>query len=157
MVSLLGLLLPPNETFEDVTSDEAISNIAFYGLGQVLLKRSTTDETNYEVDTTALSSLPVRPEYAKLGANAVFSDNAKLLHIFVANLDKIVLPGDKEWEHAKFAWKVSLIGFITIGPHLGHCHWIISNVAHIATRYELNMLNREVGPKNCAISNNFLF
>ena len=147
MVSLLGLLPPPNETFEDMTSDEAISNIAFYGFGQVLLKRSTTDKTNYEVDTTALCSLPVRPGYAKLGANAVFSENAKLLHIFVSNLDKIVLPGDLEWEHAKFAWKVSLIDFITIGPHLGHCHWIISNVAHIAARYDSKIRNREVGSK----------
>ena len=117
-----------------MTSDEVISDIAFYGFGQVLLKRSTTDNTNFEVDATALGSLPVRPGYAKLGANAVFSENAKLLHIFVSNLDKIVLPGDKEWEHAKFAWKVSLIDFITIGPHLGHCHWIISNIAHVAVR-----------------------
>ena len=117
-----------------MTSDEAISDIAFYGFGQVLLKRSTTAKTNYEVDTTALCSLPVRPGYAKLGANAVFSETTKLLHIFVSNLDKIVLPGDKDWEHAKFAWKVSLIDFITIGPHLGHCHWIISNIAHIAVR-----------------------
>jgi hypothetical protein len=147
MVSLLGLLPPPNETFEDMASDEAISNIAFYGFGQVLLKRSSKDENNYEVDTTALGSLPVRPEYAKLGANAVFSENAKLLHIFVSNLDKIVLPGDEEWEQAKFAWKVSLIDFITIGPHLVHCHWIISNVAHIAARYESKILNREVGSK----------
>jgi hypothetical protein len=147
MVSILGLLPPPTETFEDMTSDEAISNIAFYGFGQVLLKRSSKDENNYEVDTTALGSLPVRPEYAKLGANAVFSKNAKLLHIFVSNLDKIVLPGDEEWEHAKFAWKVSLIDFITIGPHLVHCHWIISNVAHIAARYESKILNREVGSK----------
>ena len=131
---LLGLLPPPNETFEDLTSNEAMSNIAFYGFGQVLLKRSTTDKTNYDVDTTALGSLPVRPGYAKLGANAVFSENAKLLHIFVSNLNKIVLPGDEEWEHAKFAWKVSLMVFISIGPHLGHCHWIISNLAHIAAR-----------------------
>ena len=130
----LGLLSPSNETFGDLTSDEVISDIAFYGFGQVLLKRSRTDKANYEVDTTALGSLPVRPGYAKLGANAVFSETAKLLHIFVSNLDKIVLPGDKEWEHAKFAWKVSLIDFITIGPHLGDCHWIISNIAHIAVR-----------------------
>ena len=132
--SPLGLLPPPNETFGDMTSDEVISDIAFYGFGQVLLKRSTTDKANYEVDTTALGSLPVRPGYAKLGANAVFSKTTKLLHIFVSNLDKIVLPGDKEWEHAKFAWKVSLIDFITIGPHLGDCHWTISNIAHIAVR-----------------------
>ena len=130
----LGLLSPSNETFGDLTSDKVISDIAFYGFGQVLLKRSTTDETNYEVDTTALSSLPVRPEYAKLGAKAVFAENTELLHIFVSNLDKIVLPGDEEWEHAKFAWKVSLMDLITIGPHLGHCHWIISNLAHIASR-----------------------
>ena len=132
--SALGLLSPSNETFGNLTSDEVISDIAFYGFGQVLLKRSTTDKTNYEVDTTALSSLPVRPEYAKLGAKAVFAENTELLHIFVSNLDKIVLPGDEEWEHAKFAWKVSLMDLITIGPHLGHCHWIISNLAHIASR-----------------------
>ena len=80
-------------------------------------------------------------------AKAVFAENMELLHIFVSNLDKIVLPGDEQWEHAKFAWKVSLMDLITIGPHLGHCHWIISNVAHIAARYDSKILNREVGSK----------
>ena len=45
-----GLLPEPLETFEDMSSDEGISQMAFYGIGQVMLKKSdATADAEYEV------------------------------------------------------------------------------------------------------------
>ena len=45
-----GLLPEPLETFEDMSSDEGISQMAFYGIGQVMLKKSdATADAAYEV------------------------------------------------------------------------------------------------------------
>lgn len=69
--------LEPLETFQDLESDEAMSIIAFTGLGQVYLRRSLPgggassstpniseeDEELYEVDCTAVGTLPVRDKF----------------------------------------------------------------------------------------------
>ena len=46
----------PNEDFSDIASEEALSNLAFYGIGQVYLERKP-DEDTYQVDLTSLGSL----------------------------------------------------------------------------------------------------
>ena len=133
-----NLLPPPNETFHDKLSDEGLMKIAFYGIGQTILKKFTDNQKiTYEVDTTVLSDLETRPEYEMYGANAFFGGDKKILHIFVSSLNKIVKPGDTEWNHAKWVWKVSLLSYVTIGPHLVEAHWIVSNIALIATRTTL--------------------
>ena len=40
MVQSSGLIPEPLEIFEDTSSDEGISQMAFYGIGQALLKKS---------------------------------------------------------------------------------------------------------------------
>ena len=53
----LGDFLPsPNEDFSDIASEEALSDLAFYGIGQVYLERKP-DEDTYQVDLTSLGSL----------------------------------------------------------------------------------------------------
>lgn len=132
-----GNILPKdNEPFDDLVSDESISNIAFYGMGQVLLKMSANQDT-YEVDSTLLSTLSTRLSYERYGAKAVFGHDMKIIYIFVSSLNRDVYPNDNEWEHAKWVWKVSLITYVTIGPHLVDTHWIISNNADIAARTKL--------------------
>ena len=45
-----GLLPEPLETFQDMSSDEGISQMAFYGIGQVMLKKSDASaDAEYEV------------------------------------------------------------------------------------------------------------
>ena len=125
-----------NETFEDMESDEGMSKIAFYGIGQVLLKRSR--DQGYEVDTTALSTLAVRPSYERYGAKATFGENQKLLSIFVSSLNKTFYSQDgHDWEHAKWVWRCSLFTYVTMGPHLVQAHLTISNFANIAARTSL--------------------
>ena len=47
-----GLLPEALETFQDISSDEGISQIAFYGVGQVVLKKSAeAAPAAYEVNT----------------------------------------------------------------------------------------------------------
>ena len=46
-----GMLPEPLETFEDMSSDEGISQMAFYGIGQVMLKKSVVAaQATYEVN-----------------------------------------------------------------------------------------------------------
>ena len=92
----------------------------------------------YEVDTMHLKDLELRSieKYEKYGAKAIFGEDKKLICIYVASLDENVpiMPINLEWAHAKWVWKVSLITSITVGPHLVHLHWTVSNFAHIAAR-----------------------
>ena len=96
------------ETITNIQSDEAISHIAFYGIGQVYLERTQGKDT-YEVDVTSVSGCDPRPGYERPGAKAVFDSHGTLLEIFVSSLDMIVKPGQDNWEHAKWVWKNSLL------------------------------------------------
>ena len=96
------------ETITNIASDEAISHIAFYGIGQVYLERTRGKDT-YQVDVTSVSGCDPRPGYERPGAKAVFDSHGTLLEIFVSSLDMIVKPGQDNWEHAKWVWKNSLL------------------------------------------------
>ena len=85
--------------------------------------QQTDDEDTFEVDTTALSGLKVRKGFEKYGAKAVFAMDRKIKHIHVCEFDKDVLPGDEEWEHAKWVWKISVLTHVNIGPHFVELHW----------------------------------
>ena len=92
-----------------------MSNIAFYGIGQIYLKKvedlekrygnvlncahidlcaNHINEIAYEVDTSVLSTFEVRPGYEMYGANAFFGKDKSLLEIYVCELGKIVTPGN---------------------------------------------------------------
>ena len=113
-------MLPgPNEAFTDMGSDETLSHIAFYGIGQVYLQRTPGQSAfrafglsggdTYQVDLTSLSSMEPREGYEKPGAKAVFSSDGTPLEIFVSSMDMVVEPGQDDWEHAKRVWMNSLL------------------------------------------------
>ena len=98
-------------------SDDSMSLIAFYGMGQVYLKRKTCTASAcslphancYEVDCTAMAKLELRSRlYEPYRAKAVFGDGRKLLSIYVSALNKTVTPGSYHWEFAKYVWKTTL-------------------------------------------------
>merc|ERR1712027_127858 len=96
-----GLLPEPLETFEDMSSDEGISQMAFFGIGQVMLKKSdATADAAYEVDLTALGELEVKEGFAKYGAKAVFDKEKKLLYIYVCTWGKNVYPPKEGTENS---------------------------------------------------------
>ena len=102
------MLPSPKEAFTDMGSDETLSHIAFYGIGQVYLQRTPGRDT-YQVDLTSLSSMEPREGYEKPGAKAVFSGDGTPLEIFVSSMDMVVEPGQDDWEHAKRVWMNSLL------------------------------------------------
>ena len=101
------MLPPPREEFPNMGSDETLSHIAFYGIGQVYLKKTPGGDT-YEVDVTFVSSMEPREGYEKPGAKAVFSGDGTPLEILVSSTNAIVKPGQDEWKHAKQVWMNSL-------------------------------------------------
>jgi len=136
-----GRVPEPLEHFDDFEKDDTISNMAFYGIGQNFLKKATGKggKIAYEVDTTPiLSGLETRSGYEMYGANAFFGEDRKLMEIHVPSMYRIIKPKDKEWMHAKWVWRVSLVTLVTAGNHLMKTHWTVANAAHIAARTKLN-------------------
>jgi hypothetical protein len=145
-----GVVMPtPCAEFGKLVDDEALTRIAFYGLGQFLLKRYTGSDVDasgefYCVDTTELGPFPVRAGFEKYGARAVFDKDGAVMSIYTCAADKTFVPpsatgsrsprADSAWDHAKWVWKCSLIFSITADAHLCQTHWLVSNNAHIATR-----------------------
>ena len=70
----------PNEEIYDIESDETMSHIAFYGIGQVYLQTGK-EENTYEVDLSSMRHLERREGYDKLGANAIFDNDMKIMKI----------------------------------------------------------------------------
>ena len=117
-----GLVPEPLENFDDFEKDETISNLAFYGFGQNFLRKTEDNAGNagavYEVDTTILSQIETRPGFEMYGAKAFFGEDKKLLQIYVSSLGRMIKPGDAEWKHAKWVWRVSLMTLVSVGTHL---------------------------------------
>ena len=82
------------------------------------------DEDTFEVDTTVLGGLKVRKGHEKYGAKAVFEMDRKIRHIYVCAFDKDVFPNDEEWDHAKWVWRLSILVYVNVGPHMLQLHWI---------------------------------
>ena len=83
----------------------------------------SVDGDTFEVDTTALGTLKIREGFEKYGAKAVFAMDKTVSYIYVCAFDKDVFPGDEDWEHAKWVWRISLLAFVNIGPHMVQLHW----------------------------------
>ena len=108
------------ENFDDFEKDETISHMAFYGIGQIYLKKyeGTDKRITYDVDTTILGNLQTRPGYETYGANAFFDEEKNLVEIYVSSMGKIVRPGEDQWKHAKWVWRTSLLTIVTAGGHI---------------------------------------
>ena len=88
----IGDILPnPKDTITDIGSDESLTQIAFYGIGQVYLQRTPDrDRDTYQVDLTSLGSLEPRvaiqyffsaPKTAqKMARNSNFLQAMNLFH-----------------------------------------------------------------------------
>lgn len=124
-----------NVIWQDFKSDQAISNLAFHGLGAHRLRTLSRDKDNakYMVDISYLSAYPVREGFHKYGATAYFNKDTKLIRIYLCEEDKDYYPGKKDWEFAKWVWKSSLFAAVTLTDHLGGNHFIVANLKSIAT------------------------
>lgn len=125
---------PPIETFEELSSDEAMSLIAFTGIGQVLLQGV---DGGFEIDTLWLGDFEVRPGFEKYGCRAAFGADQTIQSLSCRYNDSEVRPGDEDWEHAKWMFKASLGVACQLSVHLVQVHWGIANSTHVACREQL--------------------
>jgi hypothetical protein len=133
----------PYHVWDEMSSDEAMSRLFFYGIGSVLLfNQSAVDHSKYAdlgpfVVDINLSDLPVRPGFRRYGFRAHFNADQAITAIFDYVTDQLVKPdhGDA-WEIAKYAMKQTVITVITAREHLMWSHMMVANtLARVKTRF----------------------
>ena len=145
MMKYYNKKLPDQYTIiNDFESDEFISNLFFYGAGQMHLEyiseiNNDIPNAKYKVDLLYLSKYNVRPTFSKYGNIAYFDINKKLINIWSGHYDKLFNKNDKEWNNVKLVLKSSFFIDITVKYHLVYIHLIFSNNLMIATKENLSL------------------
>lgn len=145
--------LIPWERYNDVSSDEVVSMIAFAGLASHRLIKITSDNflqlpehlqvlakkfnTVYISDWSWMYGLKVREGFEPYGATAFFGESTELFGIWWPHGNKTVLPGEKEWVHVKWVWRCSVVTGATLRDHLIGTHMMLANF--IATSVAENL------------------
>ncbi len=131
----------PNHQWDEMSSDEAMARIAFAGLGALRTLPITGDDPDAAVwanDWAFMSSLSVREGFERYGAIAYFDSDQRPVRIHWSHAQRDVRPGDADWEHAKWAWRCSLLTGTTVTDHLVGVHWMIGNYVTLAARSHLS-------------------
>lgn len=122
----------------NMKTDKSFSRIFFHGIAAPLMEISdeVTDPEHlkygpFMVDMEFMNCLEVRrPELFKnYGARVHFDANQMVSAIYDCDMGKLVLPGQPEWEEAKFQAKVSAFLLTTAREHLLQTHFLVSNNA----------------------------
>ena len=158
-------MLPPGVS---VTSDQALTQLAFAGLGAMDIRRVSggSHGVEYMADFSWLGPLEVRPGFYPYGATAYFNAGAgtgpgtgagtpSLTRIsFPASMGRegrVVYVGDPEWEFAKWVWKCSMLTGVTLKTHLTEIHMLYANFMTMIVREHLprdHPLRRLIKPFN---------
>lgn len=138
--------LPSQSVYwDDISSDQAISDICFGGIGQIHINGAcgdtALDGAVYEVDLSYLGKYEVRDKFVKYGHIAYFDYKKALLGIYSCHSNKIYTNTDDDWEHIKFCFRSSLVTDITLKYHLSYTHFIYSNSMMIGARESLSKDN----------------
>lgn len=158
------------EEWREKCSDEAMTQMAFFGLGAHRLEALTEKDGTrcIVVKTNQLSQLPVRDGFEHYGGDAYFNfDTWRVEKIVIQNQGNLfdeefttVRPGDEGWTYAKFRWRSSLFTLVTLVDHLYGVHLQVANAVAIASREQLspgNPLRRFLTPftfRTITINNN---
>ena len=132
----------PYHYWKEMSSDAAMSRLAFAGLGALRLMPYTPKigdpeglvrpKWQHDLD---LSSYEVREGFEKYGARAIFDEDQRPIAIVRENVH--YHPTRPGWEHAKWAWRCSLMVGTTVVDHLVGVHWLIGNYVTTAARFAL--------------------
>ena len=131
------MLSPPNHHWEEMTSDAAMSRMAFAGLGALRLlplPDGDPEGAKWVSDMAFMALFAVRPGFERYGAIAYFDAQQNIVRIHWSHAHKDVRPGDADWEHAKWVWKCTLMVGTTVADHLVGVHWLIGNYVTKASR-----------------------
>lgn len=135
-----GILPQSYNTWEDMTTDDSLTRIFFYGIGAILMA-TQPDHVNPDfgvfVVNMSLETYKTRRGFRPLGATIYFDADQKPSDIFDHHQKKHFKPGESGWEAAKFLVRVTVGTLITVREHLVWSHLIISNSV---TRASINHL-----------------
>jgi len=133
------ILPAPAVQWTDVTSDRAMSLLAFQGLAAHRLAPLDDDPEGaaYAVDLSWMCGFAVRPGLEPYGACAYFAADRKLLRVYTSHDDTTHRPGAASWEDAKWRWRSALFAAVTVADHLGATHFLASNLMVTVTQEQL--------------------
>ena len=139
----------------DINTDKGLIKLCFFGCGQWYLQKYTaskhsTPPNSIECNLEYLCKYNTRNSWIKYGATVYFdyidsindnilTDQIKILGIWCCHYNKLILPGDNNWEHAKSIFRMSLITSLTLKDHLSYTHWIIANGIMVSSYEETNI------------------
>ena len=121
---------PSNKFYEELETDESISEMAFSGVMSMWVKDDTESENNkdgFMCDYSKMVELQPRAGWRKLGAKAYFDSNQKLIRIHDCHKNRDFTPDHPGWDHAKMLLKVSAGQWNTGCDHLLGVHMIATN------------------------------
>eukprot|EP01012_Entosiphon_sulcatum_P024015 TRINITY_DN2917_c0_g1_i1.p1 TRINITY_DN2917_c0_g1~~TRINITY_DN2917_c0_g1_i1.p1 ORF type:complete len:861 (-),score=117.67 TRINITY_DN2917_c0_g1_i1:162-2744(-) len=154
------LLSDPNIRWTDidVTSDEAVAHMSFGGVAAHHLvavgslafetlpahtkQAASTLNAAYVVDWTYMSAFEVRSGFDRFGAALFLLLDGAPAGILLGippnhTTYSLVLPGEKDWEYAKFAWRSTTVLGVTVSDHLTGVHLMAANLLSTASREHL--------------------
>ncbi len=135
----------PYHYWAEMTSDSAMSRLAFAGLGgyrTTLLKASPGEDprlttARWVCDYSYLGNYKVRAGFEVYGAKALFDAQQRPCAIWWCHGKCWIFAGDLDWAHAKWAWRCSMMVGSTVTDHLVFVHWIMGNSITVAARMAL--------------------
>ena len=154
-------LPPPNVAYQELSSDEAQSRLAFFGQFCHHTRRIDWDEPMsvpeqvqlrhpipgrlpkpavFVNDQTALYQFRVREPFENYGAAAYFDEDRLLVALYWSHEKRLLLASDHDlcWEHVKLVWRTSAFSMATIRDHLMVLHLTESNALVSASRQFLS-------------------
>lgn len=145
VLPLGSFMARPYHYWREMRSDAAMSRIAFAGLGALRMMPYGREEGDpaklagaaWQHDLRFLSKYEVRAGFEHYGARAVFDEAQRPVAIFWCEKGEWVFPKDPAWEHAKWAWRCTLLVGTTVADHLVGVHWMIANYVTTAARLHL--------------------
>ena len=121
---------PSNKFYEELESDESISEMVFSGVMSMWVKDDTENESNkdgFMCDYSKMAELKPRAGFRRLGAKAYFDANKKLIRIHDCHKKRDFTPDHPGWEEVKMLLKVSAGQWNTACDHLLGVHMIATN------------------------------
>ena len=123
----------PYHTWDEMSSDEAMSRIFFYGIGSCLMHNQSATYNQHQelgpfVVDMDLCNYQVRPGFARYGSRLHFDAEQNITAIFDYGSEKLIKPGEGQaWEKAKYVAKQTTITLVTVREHLLWTHVLLSN------------------------------
>lgn len=120
----------------NMQSDESFSRIFFHGMCAPLtmVQEEVTNPEHkkygpYMVDLTYAADWKIRePDmFKKFGARIHFDENQMVSAIYDSDTEKLVLPGNSDWEAAKMQAKVTGVSITTVREHFAQTHLMVAN------------------------------